>query len=135
MSSDYQLNDEEKNILQRHKQLAEMERQKGDFFWRDEYVNYSIEKKVQYWLANIHHGMRQQGEAIGDNYTEFSKEWYLLVKEREPDFDFILKDVVLKLGFDFDWKEYHKRISEPFFLLLFVSVFGIKAKNLTLRGG
>ena len=102
---------EEKNILQKHNQLAQQAKEKEELFWANEYNNYSYEQKVQYWLANIHHGMRVQGEATGDDYSEFSLEWYKNVKSKEPDFDLIFKKVVSSLGFDFNWKEYEKRIS------------------------
>lgn len=108
--SDYELSDEEKKNLQKHRELVEIAKEKERLFWIDEYSNYSIENKVQYWLANIHHGMRMQGEATADPYSEFSAEWYDFVKSKESDFDFIFSEVVPRLGINFNWDEYNKRI-------------------------
>jgi len=79
-------------------------------FWSQEYPKLSREEKKKYWLASTHRGMRSQGEALGDEYTEFSKNWYDFAKKNEPDFDEIFKDVVKNLGFDFDWGKYYERI-------------------------
>ena len=57
--------------------------------------------------------MRIQGEATGDEYSEFNYDWYIGVKTREPDFDSIFREVVPLLGFEFDWQEYEKRINIP----------------------
>ncbi len=107
----YELSDEEKEILRKMKEEENIGAEKEHLFWYSEYPNYSIDSKVKYWVANIHHGMRQQGDVMGDMYTEFSKKWYLDVKEKEPDFDSIFKEVVSKLDFDFNWDEYYRRIS------------------------
>ncbi|HEY9007692.1 MAG TPA: hypothetical protein VIM75_16245 [Ohtaekwangia sp.] len=88
---------------------AELLKEREESFWLNEYNNYSRSKKIEYWLSNIHHGMRIQGEATGDKYSEFSKAWYNYVKSREPDFDSIFIAVTRQLGFDFDWNEYEKR--------------------------
>jgi hypothetical protein len=110
--SNYELSEEEKQILQKHKKLAEQAKEKERLFWIDEYPNYSIDNKVKYWVANIHHGMRMQGGATNDPYSEFSEEWYEYVKSKENDFDFIFGEVVPRLGIDFNWDEYNKRIKK-----------------------
>ncbi|MDG2431391.1 hypothetical protein [Flavobacterium sp.] len=110
--SNYELSDEEKKILQKHRELAEKAKEKERLFWIDEYPNYSIEDKTKYWVANIHHGMRMQGEATADQYSEFSVEWYQYVTSREKEFDFIFTMVVPRLGIDFNWDEYYKRIEK-----------------------
>lgn len=81
-------------------------------FWDEEYPKMSLEEKKKYWLAGTHKGMRTQGEAIGDEYSEFSKKWYDFAKEHEPDFDEIFDYVTKNLGFEFDWEEYKKRIKK-----------------------
>lgn len=82
----------------------------GKIFWEETYPKMSFEEKKRYWLASTHKGMRTQGEAFADPYSEFSKEWYDFAKEHETNFDEIFKYVTENLGFDFDWKEYNKRI-------------------------
>ena len=79
-------------------------------FWSEEYPNKSREEKVIYWLASTHKGMRMQGETGQSEYTEFSPKWYERAKSVEPHFDEIFKEVTSKLGFEFDWEEYRKRI-------------------------
>ncbi|WP_294296551.1 hypothetical protein [uncultured Chryseobacterium sp.] len=79
-------------------------------FWEIEYPRMSREEKKKYWLASTHRGMRSQGEAFADPYSEFSKEWYDFAKQQEPDFDKIFDYVVQNLGFEFDWREYNTRI-------------------------
>lgn len=86
---------------------AEISRKK---FWEIEYPKMNREEKKKYWLAGIHKGMRMQDEAFADPYSEFSKEWYDFAKQNEPVFDSIFNDVVQNLGFEFDWKEYNRRI-------------------------
>ena len=110
MSNDFEPNDEEKKILQKHKELAEEGKKKAEAFWLQEYPHFAIDEKIKYWLASIHRGMRMQGEATADEYSEFSPAWYQYVKAKEPDFDLIFEKVVPLLGFDFDWKEYERRI-------------------------
>lgn len=41
--------------------------------------------------------MRSQIEATGDEYNEFSPGWYSWAKSKEPEFDNIVEEVVLKL--------------------------------------
>ncbi len=81
-------------------------------FWEEEYPQMSLEEKKRYWLASTHKGMRTQGEALGDEYSEFSKKWYEFAKEHEPKFDEIFDYVTKNLGFEFDWKEFNKRIKK-----------------------
>jgi len=81
-------------------------------FWYEEYPKMSLEEKKKYWLAETHKGMRTQGEAFGDEYSEFSKKWYDFAKEHEPNFDDIFDYVTKNLGFEFDWEEYNKRIKK-----------------------
>lgn len=81
-------------------------------FWNEKYPKMSLEEKKRYWLASTHQGMRTQGEAFGDEYSEFSKGWYDFAKEHEPDFDEIFDYVTQNLGFKFDWEEYNKRIKK-----------------------
>jgi hypothetical protein len=83
-----------------------------NIFWEKEYPNLSFEEKKRYWLASTHKGMRTQGEALGDEYSEFSKGWLEFAKENEPKFDEIFKYVTENLGFEFDWKEFNKRIKK-----------------------
>jgi len=86
--------------------------QRANSFWNEKYPKMSLEEKKKYWLAGTHKGMRTQGEAFGDEYSEFSKKWYDFAKEHEPDFDEIFDYVTKNLGFEFDWKEYNKRIKK-----------------------
>jgi hypothetical protein len=79
-------------------------------FWKEKYPKMSLEEKKKYWLASTHKGMRTQGEAFGDEYSEFSKKWYDFAIENEPNFDEIFDYVTKNLGFKFDWEEYKKRI-------------------------
>lgn len=111
MGNNFELSEEEKRILQKHKDLEKEGEKNEKIFWKDQYPNFSVDDKIKYWLANIHHGMRIQGEGTSDPYSEFSKEWYEDVKKKESDFDSIFEKVVPKLGFEFDWQEYYKRIS------------------------
>ncbi|WP_143774175.1 hypothetical protein [Niastella vici] len=110
MSNNFELSDEEKSILQKQKDLVEAGKKKAESFWLEEYPHFTIDEKIKYWLASIHRGMRTQGEATADEYSEFSAAWYQHVKEKEPDFDSLFEKVVPLLGFYFDWKEYEKRI-------------------------
>ena len=81
-------------------------------FWNEKYPNLNREEKVKYWLASTHKGMRTQGEALADEYSEFSKGWYDHAVSVEPDFDAIFKEAVSNIGFEFNWEEYNKRIQE-----------------------
>lgn len=81
-------------------------------FWKDEYPKLSLDEKKKYWLASTHKGMRTQGEALADEYSEFSKKWYDFAKENEPNFDEIFKYVADNLGFKFKWEEYNERIKK-----------------------
>ena len=110
--SNYDLSAEEKSILQKHKKLAEQAKELENLFWIEEYPKYSIERRINYWVANIHYGMRIQGEATADPYSEFSIEWYTDVKLKESDFDVVFEKVVPKLGVNFDWIVYNKRIGK-----------------------
>jgi hypothetical protein len=71
-------------------------------FWTQEYPKLSLEEKKKYWLQSTHKGMRTQGEAFNDEYSEFSKESYEFAKKHEPHFDEIFKEIVKNLGFKFD---------------------------------
>ncbi len=106
----YELSDEEKAIVQKHRKLKEEGKEEERLFWEIEYPKYSFERKVMYWLADIHRGMRCQGEATADEYSKFSPVWYEYVKSKDNNFDSVFAEVVPKLGMDFDWQEYHKRI-------------------------
>lgn len=79
-------------------------------FWTEEYPKLSREEKVKYWLASTHKGMRTQGEAFNDEYSEFSKGWYEHAISVESDFEEIFKEAISNIGFEFDWEEYSKRI-------------------------
>lgn len=81
-------------------------------YWEEEYPKLSRDKKIKYWLASTHKGMRTQGEALADEYSEFSKKWYDHATSVEPDFDNIFKEAMSNIGFEFDWDEYSKRIQE-----------------------
>jgi|GEM_PF-3341083 len=87
-----------------------------DSFWQEEYPKMNFDEKVGHWLPMIHRGMRTQGEALGDPYSEFSKESYEKWKQLEPDFDRIFDAVAPLLGSDFDRNEYEQRIRKPFFI-------------------
>lgn len=52
-------------------------------FWNEKYPKMRLEEKKKYWLAGTHKGMRTQGEAFGDEYSEFSKKWYDFAKKHE----------------------------------------------------
>ncbi|MDP9958660.1 hypothetical protein [Chryseobacterium lathyri] len=86
--------------------------QAQDNFWSKEYPQMNLEERKKYWLASTHKGMRTQGEALADEYSEFSKKWYDFAIANEPDFDEIFKYVASNLGFEFDWEEYYKRIKK-----------------------
>jgi len=98
--------------------LREMEEfdQEIDHFLKKEYPKLSRENKITYWLRTTHKGMRTQGEAVGDEYSEFSKDWYETNKSIETDFDSIFKEAVENIGFKFDWTEYNKRITKKWYL-------------------
>lgn len=81
-------------------------------YWSEEYPKLNLEEKKKYWLASTHKGMRTQGEAFADEYSEFSKKWYDFAKEHEPKFDEIFEYVANNLGFKFNWDEYKKRIEK-----------------------
>ena len=80
-------------------------------YWAEEYPRLPFEAKVMRWLPDVHRGMRYQGEATGDEYSQFSARWYEGAKEVEPEIDRIMEAVVPRLGFEFDWAEYRRRIS------------------------
>lgn len=111
MATKKNLTDEEKKLIEEFEKESIAYEEETRLFWAKEYPSYSREQKVSYWLASVHHGMRTQGEATADEYSEFSLEWYDWVKSVEPKFDAIFKSVVPLLGFDFDWDEYEKRIT------------------------
>lgn len=99
---------------ERKKELEEYEEFDKEYeeFWEIEYPSLNLKEKKKYWLAGTHKGMRTQGEALADEYSHFSKEWYEGALEVEPKFDEIFTYVTENLGFEFDWKEYYKRIKE-----------------------
>jgi len=111
MATKKNLTDEEKNLLKKIKEEEKEYEEETRLFWENEYPLYSQEQKINYWLASVHHGMRIQGEATADEYSEFSSGWYDWVKSVEPKFDKIFKSLVPLLGFEFDWDEYWKRIN------------------------
>lgn len=106
----FELSEDEKRIVEKHKKIHQEAEQKEILFWQNEYKQYSWEQKKKYWLAFVHHGMRIQGEVTADEYSEFSYNWYIDVKSKEPEFDFLFQEIVPLLGFEFDWVEYEKRI-------------------------
>ena len=81
-------------------------------FWSEEYPNLSRDEKIKYWLTSTHKGMRTQGEALANEYSEFSRKWYDHAINVEPDFDKIFKEAIGNIGFEFDWEKYNKRIQE-----------------------
>ncbi len=109
--SEYKFSEEEKELQQKLRRLYEESKQKDDKFWKDEYPTITREEKVKVWVAIIHTGMRSQGDVTGDEYTQFTPAWYQSAKSTEPGFDDIFKDVVKRLGREFRWDEYKKRIS------------------------
>jgi hypothetical protein len=108
--SDSRFSAEEEELRQKFLQSFKDMDRREEKYWEEEYPLKSREEKVNEWLAGIHTGMRYQGESTGDEYTQFSPQWYRLVKSREPDFDEIFKDVVKRLGREFNWDEYKRRI-------------------------
>ena len=107
-----ELSDEEKKMRDEHIALFERMRIAEEHFWRFEYPNKTFSEKVQHWLESVYKGMRAQGEATADEYSEFSYKWYQWVKEKEPNFDEIFKEAVKKLGYEFNWDEYYSRITK-----------------------
>ena len=81
-------------------------------FWNAEYPKMNLEEKKRWWLASTHKSMRIQGESFADEYAAFSKEWYNHAQSVESSFEEIFKYVTENLGFEFDWKEYYRRIKE-----------------------
>lgn len=106
------LSEEEKKILAKHKAIFNEAQIKSNIFWEENYPKKNIEEKIDFWLSEIHRGMRCQGESINDEYSEFSYNWYVWVKSKEPKLDEIFNEVVRKLGFDFDWDKYYERIQK-----------------------
>jgi len=111
MSSD-KLTQAEKKIVEQAKKDREQAKKEANIFWKEKYPMMSQEDKINLWLAEIHKGMRTQGEEFADKYSYFSKDDYVWCKEVEPDFDTIFNEVVKKLGFEFNWSEYYSRIKE-----------------------
>lgn len=107
------LSEEEKKILAKHRAIFNENQIKSDVFWEQEYPHKTIEEKIDFWLSEVHRGMRYQGESINDEYSEFSCNWHVWVKSKEPNFDEIFIVITKKLGFEFDWQEYYKRIQRP----------------------
>ena len=105
------LNVEERKIIEKHQKLIQESKQKDILFWKNEYSQYSWNERKSYWLSNIYHGMRQQADVMKDMYSEFSYEWYIDVKNKEPKFDSIFLEIINKFDFEFNWQEYQKRIS------------------------
>jgi len=97
----------ERGFLKLIEEIRELER----IFWEEEYPNYDFSEKKSYWLRTIHRGMRTQGEAIGDEYSLFSKKSYEIWKETEPDFDRIFAEISGGIP-HFDWQEYQRRIEQ-----------------------
>ena len=110
------LSREEKEMVKKAKENRLKYDDDENNFWKKEYPKMSYQKKVNYWLTTIHQGMRSQGEALGDEYSEFSKEWYETNKKIEPNFDSIFKEAIENIGFEFNWNEYNKRISKEWYL-------------------
>lgn len=100
--------------VEREKHLKEIQEFDNDMynFWNEKYPKMSLEERRRFWLASTHKGMLTQGEAFNDEYSEFSKKWYDFAKAHEPNFDDIFDYVSKNLGFEFDWKEYSKRIKQ-----------------------
>lgn len=86
--------------------------QRSEHFWSVEYPKMPLEDKQKYWLKDVYGDMRSMGESTGDRYGAFSKSWYDDAKVSEPNFDNIFEWVAANLGFEFDWKEYKKRIQK-----------------------
>lgn len=104
--------EEEKLKIDSFKKESEEWNEKAKKFWEETYPKMSLDEKKKYWLASTHKGMRTQGEAFADPYSEFSKEWYDFAKQHEPNFDEIFDYVTKNLGFEFDWQEFKKRIKQ-----------------------
>lgn len=111
--NDIQVNSEDTNTIKEFEDVFEQNR----IFWSEKYPSLSIEEKKKIWEEDIYRSIRTQGEALGDEYTAFSKKWYDSAKEREPQFDEFFKEIVenLEKGYfykKFNWDEYRNRIGQ-----------------------
>lgn len=104
---------EEALLLAKFREISRQAEAEALHFWQEEYPRYSRERKQTYWLAQIHRGMRTQGEAVGDPYTEFSPEWYADALAREPDFESIRQEIMPRMGFEFDESRFRSMIGIP----------------------
>ena len=103
--------DEEMRVKRDLEQAFEQARAESRKFWSDEYPAMTRDQRIKYWLGDVLHGMRSQGEATGDAYSEFSPEWHSFARSMEPDFDELFREAVKALESGFDWMEYYRRIN------------------------
>jgi hypothetical protein len=64
-----------------------------DVFWKDQYLNFSFDKKVEFWSEQLHHTMRWQIESGLDPYSVYDAEWYRDLKNLEPNIDLIMNTI------------------------------------------
>ena len=97
----------EKEEYEKVNELLKNEEQK---FWRTEYAKKSREEKVKYWSGMFWHDMRWNGESGVDPMAVFSKTAYISWKNREPDFDELLPEIlsIIKVSMG-EFLEYTKK--------------------------
>lgn len=111
---EYQQSDEYKVSVKQSRERYREFKANARMYWEEDYPKLSFDDCVKRWLADVHRGMRTQGEVLNDEYSNFSPRWYEEAKKLEPEIDRIMEAVAPRLGFDFDWPEYRSRIAgEP----------------------
>lgn len=100
-------------LRERMKSNIQKEFDKVDKFWKEDYLKYTLEDKVEYWSGTLHRQMRWQVESGLDAYAIFSPMWYVEVKEKEPDIDRII-DKAFEKSLSWEWSkdEFLKRIGK-----------------------
>ena len=88
---------ERQEILNRIKLNEEKAAQNEKKIWQEDYNNYSFEKKKKIWLIKFWQDVKWQGESSEDELAIFTHENYLIWKQKESDFDLILKYVAEEL--------------------------------------
>jgi len=108
---DNNLSKEEMKILEEMKSNWKKNIIDEKLFWRDIYPKYSFDEKVSYWSQTLNQQMRWQAESGLDEYTIFSRDWYISVKGIEPNIDRIIAMSFEKfLSWEWSQNEYLKRI-------------------------
>jgi hypothetical protein len=109
--SEHIFSEEEEALRQQLLKLFDQLRKDTAQFWQVEYPAKSSAERIRYWLVSTHTGMRSQGEATVDSYSEFSPQWYSFARSMEPDFDALFVEAMKGLEGPFDWAEYLRRIA------------------------